>query len=80
MALAPSTGCMVGRSRSIEVVGTGGVGEVYRAHDQRRDRDVAVQVPPPAIAKLAPPNFGAGTLLSTPKKFSQASAPAEDLP
>lgn len=80
MALAPDTGRTVGRSRSIEVVGAGGVGEVYRAHDEQRRRDVAGKVPPPAIAKIAPPNFGAGTLLSTPEKFWQQSAPTEDLP
>src|SRR5579863_1296879 len=48
MALAPGT--RLGSYEVVAQIGAGGMGEVYRAHDTKLGRDVAIKVLPEAFA------------------------------
>src|SRR5271155_5847710 len=49
--MALTSGTRLGPYEILAPIGAGGMGEVYRAHDTKLDRDVAIKVLPPSFAQ-----------------------------
>jgi serine/threonine protein kinase len=48
--MTPASGTRLGLYEIVSALGVGGMGEVYRAHDMRLERDVAIKILPEIFA------------------------------
>ena len=68
----PQPGGFVGRYRLLRLVGRGGIGEVYAAHDPELDRKVAIKI---LRADANPDDTGAARLLREAQAVAKLSHP-----
>jgi hypothetical protein len=70
--IPPRPGGLVGRYRLVRLVGRGGIGEVYAAHDPELDRKVAIKI---LRADANPDDTGAARLLREAQAVAKLSHP-----
>jgi tetratricopeptide (TPR) repeat protein/predicted Ser/Thr protein kinase len=71
-SVPPKTGVLVGRYRLLRLVGRGGIGEVYAAHDPELDRKVAIKI---LRADANPDDIGAARLQREAQAVAKLSHP-----
>jgi eukaryotic-like serine/threonine-protein kinase len=69
---APRPGAMVGRYRLLQLVGRGGMGEVYAAHDPELDRKIAIKI---MRADTYPDDVEAARLMREARTIAKLSHP-----
>jgi predicted Ser/Thr protein kinase len=71
-SVPPRPGALVGRYRLLQLVGRGGIGEVYAAHDPELDRKVAIKI---LRADANPDDIGAARLQREAQAVAKLSHP-----